>query len=72
MANLEDKNNMERSTVVGNPRYPGNIDRRAIDLPFSMIVLDSKEVGIELIQATNPKNFNGVIIVRDEKIVKRS
>jgi predicted transcriptional regulator len=68
MLNMEDKNSSERSTVVGNPWYPGNIDRRIADLPFSMIVLDGKEVGIELIHANDPKTFNGVIFVQDEKI----
>ena len=68
MVGIKDKNTLERSNVVGNPWYPGNIDRRAADLPFSMIVLDRKEVGIELIHANDPKTFNGVIFVRDEKI----
>ena len=33
-----------------------------------MIVLDGKEVGIELIHANDPKTFNRVIFVQDEKI----
>src|SRR5689334_3222898 len=70
MVGIKDKNTSERSTVVGNPWYPGNIDRRAADLPFSMIVLDSKEVGIELIHANDTKMLNGVIFVRDEKIAQ--
>jgi len=70
MVGIKDKNTLERSTVVGNPWYPGNIERRAIDLPFSMIILDRKEVGIELIHANDPKTFNGVIFIRDEKIAQ--
>jgi len=70
MMGIKDKNTLERSTVVGNPWYPGNIERRAIDLPFSMIILDRKEVGIELIHANDPKTFNGVIFIRDEKIAQ--
>ena len=68
MAEIKDTNTLERRNVVGNPWYPGNIDRRAADLPFSMIVLDRIEVGIELIHANDPKTFNGVIFVRDENI----
>ena len=68
MAGIKDKNTLERRNVVGNPWYPGNIERRAADLPFSMIILDHKEVGIELIHANDPKTFNGVIFVRDENI----
>jgi hypothetical protein len=70
MIDIKDKNSLERSTVVANPWYPGNIDRRAADLPFSMIILDGKEVGIELVHANDPKTFNGVIFVRDERIAK--
>ena len=68
ITDIKDKNSLERSTVVANPWYPGNIDRRAADLPFSMIVLDRKEVGIELVHANDPKTFNGVIFIRDERI----
>jgi hypothetical protein len=68
MLNMEDKNAHERSMVVGNPWYPGNIERRITDLPFSMIILDGREVGIELIHANDAKTFNGVIFIRDEKI----
>ena len=68
IAKLKDKNTLERRNVVGNPWYPGNIDRRAADLPFSIIILDHKEVGIELIDAKDPKTFSGAIFVRDENI----
>jgi hypothetical protein len=33
-----------------------------------MIVLDHKDVGIELVHANDPKTFNGVIFIRDERI----
>ena len=68
MVERRDKNTLERNKVVGNPWYPGNIERRSTDLPFSMILLDRKEVGIELIHANDPKTFNGVVFIRDEKI----
>ena len=68
MSNMKDKNMLERNTVVGNPWYPGNIDRRITDLPFSIIILDGKEVGIELIHANDPKTFHGVIFIRNQNI----
>jgi predicted transcriptional regulator len=68
VAEIRDKNTLERRNVVGNPWYPNKIERRAADLPFSMIILDHKEVWIELIHANDPKTFNGVIFVRDENI----
>lgn len=68
MSNMKDKNALERNIVVGNPWYPGNVNRRITDLPFSMIILDGKEVGIELIHANDPKTFHGVIFIRNQKI----
>jgi predicted transcriptional regulator len=63
----DDKNNEERYKVVGNPWYPSSINRRLADLPFSMIIIDRKEVGIELIDANESKTFRGTIFIRDEK-----
>ena len=33
-----------------------------------MIILDSTEVGIELVNSNNPNEFYGGIFIRDEKI----
>jgi hypothetical protein len=33
-----------------------------------MIILDKTEVGIELVNSNNPKEFCGGIFIRDEKI----
>jgi hypothetical protein len=35
-----------------------------------MIIFDSNEVGIELVNSNNPKEFCGAIFIRDEKIMK--
>lgn len=35
-----------------------------------MIIIDGKEVGIELIDQTDPKKFNMGILLRDEKACK--
>ena len=59
----------ERKCVVANPWYPDNtINRRITDIPFGVIILDNTEVGIELVNSNNPKEFYGGIIIRDEKI----
>ena len=59
----------ERKCIVANPWYPDNsVNRRIADIPFSMIILDSSVVGIELVNSNNPKEFYGGIFVRDEKI----
>lgn len=67
---LNDKNSLERSNVVGNPWYPGKIDRRVGNIPFSIIIFDRKEVGIEFIDANKPETFKSAIFIRDEPISK--
>ncbi|MDQ4056597.1 MAG: hypothetical protein M3156_04175 [Thermoproteota archaeon] len=67
---LNDKNSLERSNVVGNPWYPGKIDRQVGNVPFSIIIFDRKEVGIEFIDANEPKIFKSAIFIRDEQTSK--
>jgi hypothetical protein len=67
--NLDKKNpRKERKCVIANPWYPDKtVNRRIADIPFGMIVLDNNEVGIELVNSNNPKEFYGGIFIRDEK-----
>ncbi|HET7285010.1 MAG TPA: hypothetical protein VFI70_10020, partial [Nitrososphaeraceae archaeon] len=67
---LNDKNSSERIKVVSNPWYPGKIKRRIARIPFSIIVLDGKEVGVEVVDWNEPKKFYGVIFIREEKTSK--
>ena len=68
--NFDKKNpRKERKCVIANPWYPDKtINRRIADVPFGVIILDNTEVGIELVNSNNPKEFYGGIFVRDEKI----
>ena len=66
----KDKNVVERTNVVGNPWYPGNISRRLANVPFSITLFDKREAAIELINANQPKSFHGAIFIRDEKTCK--
>ena len=70
--NLNKENPVEeRKCVVANPWYPDNsVNRRIADIPFGIIILDNSEVGIELVNCNNPKEFYGGIFIRDEKITK--
>jgi predicted transcriptional regulator len=68
---VNDKNTVERTNVVGNPWYPGNVSRRLTNVPFSMTLFDRSEVAIELINANDPKSFHGAIFIRDEKTCRR-
>jgi predicted transcriptional regulator len=67
---LNDKNSSERIKVVSNPWYPGKIKRRIARIPFSIIVLDGKEVGVEVVDWNEPKKFYGVIFIKEEKTSK--
>ena len=65
--NSQDKNAVERINVIGNPWYPEkNVNRRICKVPFGVVIIDGKEVGIELIDQTDPKKFNMGILLRDE------
>jgi hypothetical protein len=67
----QDKNAAERINVIGNPWYPEkNVNRKICKIPFGIIIIDGKEVGIELIDQTDPKKFNMGILLRDESISK--
>jgi hypothetical protein len=46
------------------------IERRIATIPFGMIIIDERQVGIELIDHNNPKNFSGVILIKDERFNK--
>ena len=65
--NSQDKNAVERINVIGNPWYPEkNVNRRICKVPFGVVIIDGKEVGIELIDQTDSKKFNMGILLRDE------
>jgi hypothetical protein len=70
LGNLNEKNpKEERKCVIANPWYPDeSINRRIADIPLGVIILDKQEVGIELVNSSNPKEFYGGIFIRDEKI----
>ena len=58
----------ERRNIVANPYYPNtDIHRRISDLPFSMIILDGSEVGVELVNSNNSKEFFAGVWIKDEE-----
>jgi hypothetical protein len=63
------RDSSERLNVVTNPWYPDkSVNRRICNLPFGIIILDKKEVGIELIDSKAPDKFNMGILIRDREI----
>ena len=69
---LNDKNAIERNNVLTNPWYPNNsnIDRRISSVPYNMFILDSMDVGLELIDWNEPRKFHGVVFIKDEYVAK--
>jgi hypothetical protein len=65
----QDKNVVDRIKVISNPWYPEekNIERRICQVPFGMIIIDGKLIGIELIDQSNPHKFKAGILLKDEK-----
>lgn len=68
---LEDKNKQERIDVVINPYYPSKVDRKYIDVPFCVLVVDNKHVGMEIIDCYNPSKFNMAVFTQDTTLANR-
>ena len=72
--NYENKNNEvnenERLTVITNPWYPNNegVQRKVMDIPFGLLGIDGKEIGIEIINRNDTQNFSAAIFIKDEKL----
>jgi hypothetical protein len=64
---VDNKNSTERINMVSSPCYLGKIDRRIYKIPFSIIILDHKEVGLEIVNWNDPRNFYGVIFVKGDQ-----
>jgi predicted transcriptional regulator len=67
--NLKSDKTLEHIRSVRNASCAYNINFRITEIPFSMIILDSQEVGIEITHSNDPKSFDGVIFVRNENMV---
>ncbi|MBI3640283.1 MAG: hypothetical protein HY223_08220 [Thaumarchaeota archaeon] len=65
---IDDKNKNERITVVANPYYPTQISRRYIQVPFCVLIVDNKHVGLEIIDSYNPSKFKTSIFVTDHRL----
>ena len=63
-----DKNKNEREKVVSNPFYPSKIDRRYTKVPFCILVVDNKRVGLETVDITESKKFKMAIFTEDQSL----
>lgn len=60
-----DKNKNERVNVVSNPFYPSKIERKYVEVPFCLLVVDNKYVGIEIADVIDSRNFKMAIFAED-------
>lgn len=63
-----DKNKKERESVVSNPYYPSKIDRRYVQVPFCIMIVDNKHVGLEIVDLSESKKFKMAIFREDVNI----
>jgi len=65
----DDKRN-GRLKVIGNPWYPNEegVQRKILDIPFGLLVIDKEEIGSELINRIDSQNFFAGIFIKDKKL----
>ena len=64
-----DKNKKERENVVSNPYYPSRIDRRYVQVPFCVMIVDNRYVGLEIIDLGESKKFKMAIFGEDSNLL---
>jgi hypothetical protein len=65
---LDDKNKNERIKVVANPFYPSRADRKYVQVPFCLIIVDNKYIGMELADSYGPDKFTMAVFLNDPMI----
>jgi hypothetical protein len=67
----DDNKKNERLKVLENPWYPNEegIQRKILDIPFGLIVIDEEEVGLELVNHNDTQNFYAGIFIKDKKLI---
>ncbi len=67
-----DKNKSERFELVSNPFYPSKqVERRYAKVPFSMLIIDSKKIGLEIVDANNPNMFRMALFGENENLAEQ-
>lgn len=65
---VNDKNKDERITVVANPYYPTPMSRKYVDVPFCVLIVDNKHVGIEIVDSYHPDKFKMAVFTTDSNL----
>lgn len=65
------RHELERFKMITDPFYPDKLERKVADVPFSFIILDSRYVGIELVNANNPTRFYAGVYIENVYIANQ-
>ena len=66
-----DKNTKERIEVVANPYYPTRLYRKYVDVPFCVLIVDNKHVGLEIVDGYSPNKFKMAVFSTDSHLAKQ-
>lgn len=65
---MHDKNDKERYAVVSNPFYPAKIERRYSRVPYCILIVDQKQVGMEIVNNYEPNKFKMAVFGSDSSL----
>jgi len=66
-----DKNIKERIEVVANPYYPTHLYRKYVEVPFCVLIVDNKHVGVEIVDGYSPNKFKMAVFATDNHLAKQ-
>ncbi|MDE1813401.1 MAG: hypothetical protein KGI05_01930 [Thaumarchaeota archaeon] len=66
-----DKNLKERVEVIANPYYPTPMYRKYVEVPFCVLIVDNKQVGLEIVDVNSPNKFNMAVFVTDDHLANQ-
>ncbi|MDE1725166.1 MAG: hypothetical protein KGH76_04635 [Thaumarchaeota archaeon] len=66
-----DKNHKERIKVVSNPYYPTPMKRKYVDVPFCVLIVDKKNVGIEIVDSYDSNKFGMAVFSTDKHLANQ-
>ncbi|MDE1842107.1 MAG: hypothetical protein KGH95_00495 [Thaumarchaeota archaeon] len=66
-----DKNHKERIKVVSNPYYPTPMKRKYVDVPFCVLIVDKKNIGIEIVDSYDSNKFRMAVFSTDKHLANQ-
>ncbi|WP_268541642.1 hypothetical protein [Candidatus Nitrosotenuis cloacae] len=67
----DDANREERVSVVSNPYYPSKVMRNYVKIPFCAIIVDGKQVGLELVDLNEPQKLSATVFLSNMAVAAK-